>query len=41
MSEFKIGIIVADVDEYVPLAKRIESGEYEEYSYLSQPMVLK
>lgn len=36
MSEFKIGIIVADVDEYVPLAKRIESGEYEEYSYLSR-----
>lgn len=36
MSEFKIGIIVADVDEYVPIAKRIESGEYEEYSYLSR-----
>ncbi len=36
MSEFKIGIIVADGDEYEPLARRIESGEYEEYSYLSR-----
>ncbi len=36
MRDLKIAIIVADVDEYKPLAQRIEKGEYEEYSFLGR-----
>ncbi len=36
MKDIKIGIIVADADEYKPLAQRIEKGEYEEYSFLTR-----
>ncbi len=36
MRDLKIAIIVADVDEYKPLALRIEKGEYEEYSFLGR-----
>ena len=32
----KIGIIVADVDEYKPLAQKIEEGEFEPYSFLKR-----
>ncbi len=36
MSNLKIAIIVADKDEYKPLAECIENGEYEEYSFLGR-----
>ncbi len=36
MKDLKIGIIVADVDEYKPLAARIEKGEFEDYSFLTR-----
>ncbi len=36
MKDLKIAIIVADVDEYKPLAQRIEQGEYENYSFLGR-----
>lgn len=36
MNEFKIGIVVADTDEYKTLAEYIESGEYKNYSYLGR-----
>lgn len=36
MSELKIGIIVADDDEYKPFAQRIEKGEYKRHTYLSR-----
>ena len=36
MSLKKIGIIVADMDEYKPLAERVEKGEYENYSFLGR-----
>ncbi len=36
MKDFKIAIIVADVDEYKPLAERIEQGDYEDYSFLGR-----
>ncbi len=36
MKDLKIAIIVADVDEYKPLALRIEKGEFEEYSFLGR-----
>lgn len=32
----KIGVIVADVDEYKPFAEFIEKGSYEDYSFLSR-----
>lgn len=32
----KIGIVVADVDEYEPFANTIEKGKYEEYSFLGR-----
>lgn len=36
MNNLKIGIIVADMDEYKPLAERVEKGEFENYSFLSR-----
>jgi len=36
MNEFKIGIVVADDDEYKTLADFITSGEYEDYSFLGR-----
>ena len=36
MKEIKIGIVVADIDEYLPFAKTIEKGEFEEYSFLGR-----
>ncbi len=36
MKELKIGIIVADVDEYLPFAQTIEKGEFETYSFLGR-----
>lgn len=36
MKNLKIAIIVADVDEYTPLAQRIEKGKYEKYSFLDR-----
>ena len=36
MKDFKIGIVVADVEEYEPFAARVEKGEYEEYSFLGR-----
>ncbi len=36
MSNLKIGIIVADIDEYKPFAQTIEKGEYEYYSVLGR-----
>lgn len=36
MNSIKIGIIVADIDEYKPLAQRIEKGEFEGYSFLGR-----
>ncbi|MBQ6847543.1 MAG: 5'-methylthioadenosine/S-adenosylhomocysteine nucleosidase [Clostridia bacterium] len=36
MRDLKIAIIVADVDEYKPLAERIERKEYENYSFLGR-----
>lgn len=32
----KIGIIVADTDEYKPFAEQIEKGEYEEFTFLKR-----
>ena len=34
MEEVKIGIIVADADEYKPFAEKIEQDEFSEYSFL-------
>lgn len=34
MKEVKVGIIVADADEYEPFAQTIEKGEYCDYSFL-------
>ncbi|MGI6279511.1 MAG: 5'-methylthioadenosine/S-adenosylhomocysteine nucleosidase [Acutalibacteraceae bacterium] len=36
MAEIKIGIIVADDDEYKPLAEKIEQLEFEHYSFLGR-----
>lgn len=36
MKDLKIAVIVADADEYKPLAEAIEKGEYEEYSFLGR-----
>ena len=36
MKELKIGIVVADNDEYKPLADLIEKGEYSDYSFLGR-----
>lgn len=36
MSNYKIGIIVADIDEYKPFAEQIEKGEYKKYSFLGR-----
>ncbi len=36
MENIKIGIIVADFDEYKTLAAEIEKGEYEDYSFLGR-----
>ena len=36
MNNLKIGIVVADIDEYKPFAEFIEKGEYEKYSILNR-----
>ena len=36
MKDLKIGIVVADNDEYKPLADLIEKGEYSDYSFLGR-----
>ena len=36
MEEVKIGIIVADIDEYKPFSEKIEQGEFSEYSFLGR-----
>jgi len=36
MKEFKIGIVVADTDEYKPLADIVEKGEFEVYPFLGR-----
>lgn len=36
MKNLKIAVIVADVDEYKPLAERIEKGNFEKYSFLGR-----
>ena len=36
MDKIKIGIVVADVDEYNPLADFIEKGEFKSYSFLGR-----
>ncbi len=36
MKEIKVGIIVADVDEYKPFSDTIEKGEYIPYSFLGR-----
>lgn len=36
MNNIKIGIIVADIDEYKPLAEYIEKGEFKPYSFLGR-----
>ncbi len=36
MKELKIGIIVADIDEYKPFARSIENGEFKKYSVLNR-----
>ncbi len=36
MAKIKIGIIVADVDEYAPFMKSIEKGCFEKYSFLGR-----
>lgn len=36
MKEVKIGIVVADTDEYRPLEDFIKSGEYSEYKFLGR-----
>lgn len=36
MDMLKIGIVVADSDEYKPLLEYIEKGKYEEYSFLGR-----
>lgn len=36
MDNLKIGIVVADIDEYTPLANHIENGVYTEYSFLGR-----
>lgn len=36
MNNLKIGIVIADSDEYAPLAKAIEKGVYTDYSFLGR-----
>lgn len=36
MSNLKIGIVVADSDEYAPLEEYIKKGEYSDYSFLGR-----
>ena len=36
MNNIKIGIVVADNDEYKPLADSIEKGEYSSYNFLGR-----
>jgi len=36
MNNLKIGIIVADIDEYKPLANSIEKGEFSPFSFLGR-----
>lgn len=36
MNNLKIGIVVADVDEYKPLAEAVEKGEYTFYGFLGR-----
>lgn len=37
MNDIKIGLIVADGDEYAPLQREIEKGEFSVYSFLNRP----
>ncbi len=36
MKEIKVGIVVADTDEYAPFAQTIEKGEFKEYPFLGR-----
>lgn len=36
MKDLKIGIIVADIDEYKPFEAQIEKGDFENYSFLKR-----
>jgi adenosylhomocysteine nucleosidase len=36
MKEIKVGIIVADIDEYKPFANTIEKGDFSPYSFLGR-----
>ena len=36
MKEIKVGIIVADIDEYKPFAATTKKGEFKEYSFLGR-----
>ena len=36
MKELKIGIVVADIDEYLPFEQSIEKGEFVTYSFLGR-----
>lgn len=36
MNSYKIGIIVADIDEYKPFAEYIEKNDYENYTFLKR-----
>lgn len=36
MNNIKIGIVIADVEEYKPLAEFIEKGDYEKYNFLNR-----
>ena len=36
MNKLKIGIVVADGDEYAPLENEIVKGDYEEYNFLAR-----
>ncbi len=36
MAEIKIGIIVADIDEYKPFGDRVEAGSFKKYSVLGR-----
>ena len=36
MKNIKVGIIVADIDEYKPFAETIEKMQYEDYCFLGR-----
>lgn len=36
MNELKIGVIVADTDEYKPFAQRVEQDDFKQHTYLSR-----